>query len=142
MFRKNEPMRILERVIERPSKKIEYNWIGRIQGMFRKGQRPISIQGVVDCLIDNDVNYKLRISTAPKEWITDKVTIALQTMVRKKRDCWAMIWDNPDTRIADFVPNPNPNRSKKKKHRVSSSNMLPMYWVSKNNPKKKKKGGK
>jgi len=145
MFGKNEPMRVLERVrggelytpsyVKRPIKEMQYNWIGRIQGMFRKGQRPISIQGVVDCLIDNDKMLKM----PPNEWITDKVTIALQTMVRKKRDCWAMIWDNIDTRIGDFVPNPNPNRSKKKKHRVSSSNMLPMSWTRKNSPKK---GGK
>ena len=142
MFRKgdlkkawNQPMKILERVKEKPFKKVEYNWIGRIQGMFRKGQRPISIQGVVDCLIDNDRTLEV----PPKEWITDQVKITLQTMVRKKRDCYTMIWDNIDTRIGDFVPNPNPNRSKKKKHRVSSSNLLPMSWARKNSPKK---GGK
>ena len=114
-------------------KKVNYNWIGRIQGMFRKGQRPISIQGVVDCLIDNDRTLEV----PPKEWITDQVVKALRKMVRKKYDCWSMIWDNPDTRISDFVL--KPKKKKKKDYYISSSNFLPMSWARKNSPKK---GGK
>ena len=114
-------------------KKVNYNWIGRIQGMFRKGQRPISIQGVVDCLIDNDRTLEV----PPKEWITDQVVKALRKMVIKKYDCWSMIWDNPDTRISDFVL--KPKKKKKKDYYISSSNFLPMSWARKNSPKK---GGK
>ena len=89
-----------------------YNWIGNIQRMFRIGQRPISINEVVDCLVKND----RMLNPVPRQWMIDKVTIALQTMVRKKRKYWSLIWDNPDTRIADFVPNNNPNKSPKKRN--------------------------
>ena len=58
-------------------------------------------------------------------------------MVRKKYDCWSMIWDNPDTRISDFVL--KPKKKKKKDYYISSSNFLPMSWARKNSPKK---GGK
>ena len=121
---------------------MECNWIGRIQSMFHIGQRPSTINEVIDYLIKNDMNYKLRMSIAPKEWIRSKVVIALQTMVRKKRKYYQWIqskrvgilyYEN----ISDFVANPNPNRSKKKKHQVSSSNLLPMSWAHRN-----RKGGK
>ena len=113
-------------------KEMKCNWIGRIQGMFQIGQRPLSIDEVVSYLIKNDMNYKLRMSIAPKEWIRSKVIIALQTMVRKKRNYYQ--WIQP--KISDFVPNPNPNK-RKKKRQVSSSNLLPMSWAHRN-----RQGGK
>ena len=104
-----------------------YNWIGSIQRMFHVGQRPISINEVVDCLVKNDK----MLMAVPRKWMTKKVTIALQTMVRKKRNYWSLIWDNPDTKIADFVPKPNPNISTKKSNYKSPSNLLPMSWARK-----------
>ena len=104
-----------------------YNWIGNIQRMFHIGQRPININEVVDCLVKNDK----KLTVVPKEWMTDKVTIALQTMVRKKRNYWILIWDSPVSKIVDFVPNFNPNRSTKKSNYKSPSNLLPMSWARK-----------
>ncbi len=104
-----------------------YNWIGSIQRKFHVRKRPINNNEVVDCLIRNDK----KLTGVPKEWMTKKVTIALQTMVRKKKNYWSLIWDNPDTKIADFVPNPNPNRSTKKSNYKSPSNLLPMSWARK-----------
>jgi len=113
------------------NKEMKCNWIGRIQGMSRIGQRPISIDEVVGYLIKNDMNYKIRMSIAPKEWIRSKVIMALQTMVRKKRNRYKLIGH-----VNDFVPNPNPNK-RKKKRQVSSSNLLPMSWAHRN-----RQGGK
>ena len=63
--------------------------------------------------------------------MTKKVTIALQTMVRKKKNYWILIWDSPVSKIVDFVPNFNPNRSTKKSNYKSPSNLLPMSWARK-----------
>ena len=130
----------MDRIIIREDKSYSnkewlYNWIGNIQRMFHIGQRPISINEVVDCLVKNDK----MLMGVPEEWMTKKVTIALQTMVRKKRNYWSLIWDNPDTKIADFVPNSNPNRSTKKSNYKSPSNLLPMSWARKAGLSKKKK---
>ena len=78
------------------------------------------------------MNYKHRMSIAPKEWIRSKVIIELQNMVRKKRNYYQ--WIQP--KICDFVPNPNPNK-RKKKRQVASSNLLPMSWAHRN-----RQGGK
>ena len=104
-----------------------YNWIGNIQRMFHIGQRPISINEVVDCLVKNDK----MLMAVTKQWMTDKVTIAIQTMERKKRNYWILIWDSPVSKIVDFVPNFNPNRSTKKSNYKSPSNLLPMSWARK-----------